>query len=378
MQKTIIFVVNDPHFFLSHRLPIANGAKQTGYNVHVVTGPGEGIEKIAQAGLTHHKVDLSRSGKNPVAELKTLIDLYRLMRNLQPSIVHLVTIKPVLYGGLAARLAGVPAVVAAVSGLGTVFVSQGLAARTLRRLVQVFYKIAFAHPNIKAIFQNPDDRAALLAFNAIDSDSTAIIRGSGVNLADYPFEPEAPGSVVVSFAARLLREKGVVEFVEAARTIKGRGIDARFQVIGDPDPGNPSSIGEDDLARWQNEGVVELMGYRTDIPFLFSKSHIVALPSYYGEGLPKTLVEAAAAGRAVVTTDMPGCRDAIEPDKTGLLIPIKDPMALADAIQRLIEEPHLRQEMGAAGRVLAENEFAIEKIVEDHLGIYAELEACSS
>lgn len=376
-EKCLLFVVNDPAFFLSHRLPIAKGAKEVGYDVHVATGAGKAIRKIKQAGFVHHCLGLSRSGKNPISEIKNLVELYRLMRRLRPSIVHLVTIKPVLYGGIAARLAGVPAVVSAVSGLGSVFVTQSLIARGLRGLVHAFYKVAFAHRNIKAIFHNPDDRDALLAFNAIDSVCTVILRGSGVNLADYPFEPEPPGPVVVCFAARLLREKGIVEFVEVARLIKDRGIDACFQVIGDPDPGNPSSVGEDDLARWRSEGLVELMGYRTDIPALFSKAHIIVLPSYR-EGLPKILLEAAAAGRAVVTTDMPGCRDAIEPDKTGLLVPIKDPLALADAVQRLIENPSLRREMGAAGRVLAENEFTIEKIVAAHMKIYAELEARSA
>lgn len=350
-------------------------AREAGYTVHVATGGGQGVKKIKSAGFAHHGVALSRSGKNPLHELQAIFSLYRLMRRVRPAIVHLVTIKPVLYGGLAARLAGVPAVVAAVSGLGTVFVAQGVAARTLRRLVQVFYKMAFAHRNLKVIFQNPDDRAALLAFQATDPANTTIIRGSGVDLAAYPLTPEPAEPVVVSFAARLLKEKGVEEFVQAARLLHERGCQARFWLIGNPDPGNPSSVSEDDLERWRREGVVELLGFRADIPTLFAQSHIVALPSYYGEGLPKTLVEAAATSRAVVTTDMPGCRDAIEPGKSGVLIPIKDPTALADAVQWLIENPRRRQEMGAAGRKLAEREFAIEKIVAAHLRIYAELEA---
>ncbi|SDB54336.1 Glycosyltransferase involved in cell wall bisynthesis [Desulfonatronum thiosulfatophilum] len=374
MSKRLLFVVNSPAFFLSHRLPIASGAKQVGYEIHVATGSGSGVSEIKRSGFAYHPVTLSRSGKNPIAEVKALVRLYRLMRKVRPSIVHLVTIKPVLYGGIAARLSRVPSVVSAVSGLGSVFVSQGPAARGMRVVVQALYKQAFAHPNIKAIFQNPDDRAALLAFRAIERERTVLIRGSGVKLADYPFVPEPPEPVVVSFAGRLLREKGIFEYVEAARIIRERGFDACFRVIGDPDPGNPSSVGEDVLGRWRSEGLVELLGFREDIPSLFSSSHVVVLPSYR-EGLPKSLVEAAAAGRAVVTTDVPGCRDAIEPDKSGLLVPVKDPPALADAIQRLIENPGLRRDLGAAGRILAEKEFGIDKIVDAHLQVYAGLEA---
>jgi len=177
---------------------------------------------------------------------------------------------------------------------------------------------------------------------------------------------------VVVMAARLLKDKGVFEFVEAARLLLRRGILVEMRLIGSPDLGNPTSVTQQVLDQWGNEGQVDLLGYRKDIAAQYAAANIVCLPSYR-EGLPKSLVEAAACGRAIVTTDVPGCRDAITPDVTGLLVPVKDSVALADAIQVLIEEPELRKKMGHAGRSLAEDAFAIEKIVEQHMCIYQEL-----
>ena len=371
----LLFVVNAPEFFLSHRLPIALAAKRAGYEVHVATADdGQACRTITEQGLIHHIVPLTRSGQHPVRELAAIMSLCRLMKRLHPDLVHLVTIKPVLYGGLAARLAGVPAVVAAVSGLGTVFVSRGGRAGLVRRVVGVLYRLALGHRNLAVIFQNPDDRAALTRIGAVEAHQTRLIRGSGVALEDCPLVPEPEGRPVVTMAARLLREKGVVEFVEAARLLAKRGVEVRFRLIGSPDPGNPTSITPEELAIWRDEGLVELPGYRNDITAQYAQSHIVCLPSYR-EGLPKSLVEAAACGRAVVTSDVPGCRDAIEPGKSGVLVPARDAVALADAIQRLVEDGEQRRAMGRAGRELAEREFAIDKIVAAHLAIYRELEA---
>ena len=367
----LLFVVNIPEFFLSHRLPLALAAREAGFDVHVATGPGEGA-LITDLGFAHHIFPLSRGGKNPLVELRSLGALFRLMRQLKPDLVQLVTIKPVLYGGFIARLARVPAVVAAISGLGTVFVDTGGKARRVRKTVEALYRLALGHRNIRVIFQNPDDRAALVALGAVREAQTVLIRGSGVDLSACPALPEPSGTPVVSFAARLLHDKGVREFVEAARILLTRGLDARFWLIGAADPDNPSSVSDLDLIAWRDEAVVEVFGHRTDILELFARSHIVVLPSYR-EGLPKVLIEAAACGRAIVTTDAPGCRDAIKPDQTGLLVPVSDSMALADAIQRLVEDPVLRQQMGKAGRALAEQMFAIERVVGAHLEVYREL-----
>jgi len=372
LNKSILFVVNSPEFFLSHRLPIALAARDVGYEVHVATAEGDAVREIRRLGLTHHTVAIARSGQNPFAELGSIIGLYRLFRELKPDLVHLITIKPVLYGGIAARLTEVPSVVAAVSGLGTVFVAQSGAARARRALVSWLYRVAFGQRRLAVIFQNPDDRDGLLAIDALKKEQVRMIRGSGVNLANYSFVPEPESAPVVVMAARLLRDKGVYEFVEAARLLKSRGVAVVMRLIGAPDPGNPTSVEQAELDGWSAEGIVELPGYRSDIAQQYAAANIVCLPSYR-EGLPKGLVEAAACGRAVVTTDVPGCRDAIEPDVTGVLVPVKSAPSLADALQALIEEPERRMRMGKAGRELAERAFSIDRIVEQHLAIYKEL-----
>ena len=372
MTKRLLFVVNVPEFFFSHRLPLAIGAQEIGFEVHVATGPGQ-ARQFAEMGFRHHVISLSRSGKRPFVELRSLWALYALIRHIKPDVVHLVTIKPVLYGGMAARFAGVSGVVAAISGLGAVFVAQNMKARILRCLVKLLYRLALGHKNSRVIFQNPDDKAVLFEMGAVRPEQAVIIRGSGVALTDYFAVPEPEGIPVVSFAARLLKDKGVVEFVEAARKLKARGIQACFWVIGSADPSNPATVTEAELEIWKREDVVEVLGYREDIQGLFAKSNIIVLPSYYGEGLPKVLIEAAACGRAVITTDHTGCRDAIEPDRTGLLVPVRNIEALAEAIERLILDNQLRLRMGRAGRQLAEREFAIEKIVAAHLDVYREV-----
>jgi glycosyltransferase involved in cell wall biosynthesis len=371
--KKILLVVNAPEFFLSHRLPLAVAAKEAGYEVDVASAFGRGVDKINAQGFSHHTVSFVRSGQNPLVELNTLIQLVRLFHREKPDLVHLITIKPVLYGGLATRIAGISSVVAAVSGLGTVFVADSIVAKLRKWLVKLLYAMAFNQKRLAVIFQNPDDRDTLLSAGALRKDETRMIRGSGVRLADYPYLLEPEGKPVVVMAARLLRDKGVFEFVGAANILRERGVDVDMRLVGSSDPGNLNSVTEAELECWEKEGVVTLLGYRTDIAHQYASANVVCLPSYYGEGLPKCLVEAAACGRAVVTTDHPGCRDAIRPDESGLLVPIKNSVALADAIQQLVGSPELRQRMGEAGRALAEEAFAIEKIVGQHLRIYEEL-----
>ncbi|AMB85219.1 glycosyl transferase family 1 [Pseudomonas agarici] len=369
MSKILLIVVNDPRFFLSHRLEIAQSARSNGYIVNIASMGGEGVDTIRGLGFLHHDLPFSRSGKSPTRELLTLYFVWRLLWKLKPDLLHLVTIKPVLYGGIAARLAPVGGVVAAVSGLGFVFLSRGTKSMVLRKLVVFLYKVAFGKRNLKVIFQNADDRDMLISLGVLKEARTALIRGSGVNLSHYESSFENPGTPIVCMASRLLHDKGIVEYIDAARLLRAREIDATFQLIGDVDPGNPATVSFDELQLWKKEGVVQILGFRKDIANLFANAHIVTLPSYR-EGLPKVLVEAAACGRAVVTTDVPGCRDAIEPGETGLLVPVRDAEALAEALALLITDSTVRRKMGNAGRLLAEREFSIEKIVQQHLDIY--------
>jgi glycosyltransferase involved in cell wall biosynthesis len=371
LTRRLLFVVNEPDFFLSHRLPLAIAARARGYDVHIATRFGSGVAKLRSLGFPHHVVPLSRSGKNVAAELWSLWTLVRLMRRLRPDVVHLVTIKPVLYGGIAARVAGVSAVVAAVSGLGFVFTSKGIGAQLLRGVVIALYRSALKHRRQRVIFQNPTDRLALVDRGIVPVEQTVLLAGSGVDLRAYRYKSEAPGVPVVVMASRLLNDKGVHEFVRAAARMRKNGVVARFLLAGEPDPGNPQSVSEEDVAAWRSAGDVEVLGYCKDVASLFYASHVVVLPSYYGEGLPKVLAEAAACGRAIVTTDLPGCRDSVDPGVSGLLIPARDVASLCEAIRKLIDDPGLRQSMGRAGRQVAEGRYSIEHIVAAHLEIYA-------
>jgi glycosyltransferase involved in cell wall biosynthesis len=369
VHKRLLFLVNDAGFFVSHRLPLALGARDCGFEVHVGTAPGDASAIIESHGIAHHPLPLSRSGTNLLGELRVFIEIVRVIRRLKPDIVHLVTVKPVVYGGIAARLLNVPGVVAAISGLGHVFITNDVRTRFLRKFVKAAYRIALRRPHLKVIFQNDSDRAALVQMGAVSQESSVIVRGSGVDLGKYRCTREPGGVPVVTFAARLLRQKGVFEFVAAAALLRAQGVQARYQLVGDTDPGNVSSVTAEELERWKREGVVEVLGYRSDIAEVFAASNLIVLPSYR-EGLPKVLVEAAACGRAVVTTDTPGCRDAVDPGKTGVLVPPRDTESLAKAICSLLTDPMRRQQMGTAGRALAEREYAIEHIVATHLEIY--------
>lgn len=370
-DKTLMFLVNDLPFFVSHRLPLAIAAKEQGYVVHVATAPCVDID-LTKYGVIFHELPLTRSGRSLFGELRTFFSVCRVIRNVRPDLLHVVTIKPVLYGGMAARLLGVSALVSAVSGLGSVFIARGWRARVFRQGIRQIYRLAFGHPNQKVIFQNPDDQNQFIQQRLVASAKTSLIRGSGVDLDQYPCEHENDGSCVVTMVARLLIDKGIVEFVEAARILAKRQVNVVMQVVGDIDPGNPATVTAAQLDQWKVEGAVRFLGYRTDVARIYAESHIACLPSYR-EGLPKSLIEAAACGRAVITTDAPGCRFAIEPEKTGLLVPVRDSKSLADAIQYLVEHPEKRKEMGLQGRLLAEREFSIEGVVASHLEIYKEL-----
>jgi glycosyltransferase involved in cell wall biosynthesis len=319
---------------------------------------------------------ISRSKTGLGEALKVARQIWRVYKTVQPDVAHLVTIKPVLMGGILARLAGVPAVVAAVSGLGFVFLETGFFAALRRTLVGFLYKASFGHRNLKVIFQNAQDKATLVQLAGLPETKTALIRGSGVDISQFIAGPLPEGAPVVMLAARLLADKGVREFVQAARLLKAAGNKARFCLVGTADLHNPTSLTLTELDAYQKEGIVELWGHRTDMAATLSAAHIVVLPSYR-EGLPKVLIEAAACGRAVVTTDVPGCRDAIEPGVTGVLVPAHDAHALSQAIAALLSDPQRCHAMGQAGRVLAEQAFDIQQVVAQHLRIYAGLIANS-
>lgn len=371
-QKKLLFVVNVDWFFLTHRLPIALKARQAGFEVHIATGITDKLNVLQAYGLTVHPLGLVRGGFGAFNALKTLIELRQVFRTVQPDLVHLVTIKPVLLGGLVARWLRVPALVSAVSGLGYVFTANGGLAKLQRWAVSRIYSMTFGHHNQAVILQNPDDRDTLLSNTGLSCSKVEMIRGSGVDLDQYAITPEAAGQPVVLLPARLLADKGIFEFVQAAALLRAKAVSARFVLAGMVDSANPTSVPRRTLDEWVAEGVVEYWGYRADMPKVLSSANLVVLPSYR-EGLPKVLLEAGACGRAVVTTDVPGCRDAIKPGVTGLLVPVRDAESLGQAIEQLLIDPEERAAMGLAGRKLAETEFDARVVVDKHLRIYERL-----
>lgn len=366
----LLFVVNDLAFLVSHRMPVARAALDAGFEVHVAAPEDSASErKLAGSGLRIHRLGLHRHSVNPLVELRGLWQIYRAFRRIGPDTVHLVTIKPVLYGGIAARLARVPAVVSAISGLGYAFTSDSLKGRLVGLLVKPLYRFALGHRTQRVVFQNDHDRAAVQGLGVNLSGKVEMIRGSGVDLEVFRPAPEPGGPVTVVVPSRLLRDKGIAEFVDAAGILKREGSPARFALVGDAPEGNPDSVPRAVLDAWKAEGAVEFWGFRDDMPKVLAQAHIVVLPSYR-EGFPKALIEAAACGRPVVTTDTPGCRDAIVENETGRLVPVRDSRALADAMRGLIEDGAARRRMGLAGRKRAEHAFSIEHVTRRHLEIY--------
>jgi glycosyltransferase involved in cell wall biosynthesis len=376
-RKILLFVVNEAYFFISHRLELARRAQAIGYAVHVaapadhVWAPADfSVERLKEEGFVFHPLPISRRGQNPFAEVKTLISIYRLFRRLKPDLVHLLTIKPILYGGLAARLAGVPSVVAAITGLGQIDVATGFFASLRRALVTRIMKISLGHRNLRVVLQNEEDQEMLVRNNIVDRSRTNVIGGVGVDLDLYQYAPEPSGDPLVILPARLIWEKGVAEFVEMARNIRQKGVSARFALVGDIQPSNPRSIPATTLDAWQKEGVIEVWGRKTDMAEVYSRCHVVCLPTIYGEGVPKVLLEAAASGRPVVTTDVGGCKAAVVNGETGFIVPKNNVAALTTSIQELLEQPKLRESFGNAARIRAEKLFDVRRATDAAIGIY--------
>jgi glycosyltransferase involved in cell wall biosynthesis len=368
----VLYTVNIPRFFVTHRLPLALAAREAGHDVHVATSGADrdNVARIVAEGLPHHPLPLEQHGTSPLTEAATLAAIVRLYRRLAPDLVHHVSIKPVLYGGIAARVTRVPAVVAMMTGLGQLFVEGPEGPSALRRAVQPVLRAALAHPNARMVFQNDDDRRRFVDGGLIDAARTVLIAGSGVDVDRFVPTPERPGTPIVLYAGRLLWSKGLAAFVTAARALGDR---ARFVVVGYPEPSAPDAVPTDELERWRDEGAIEWWGRRDDMPEVLAGAHVVVLPSQHGEGLPKVLVEAAACARALVATDTPGCRDVCRDGRTGLIVPVGNDDALAAAIDRLLADPALRRTMGAAGRDLVEREFALDLVNARTLALYDEL-----
>jgi len=368
--KTLIFLLTEDWFFASHFLKRALAAKAAGWRVILVAYSGEATPAIRAAGIEVIPVAFIRRRTNPVAELIFTLRLAGLYRRLRPDLVHHIALKPILVGGIAARLAGVPAIVNAPTGLGFVFSSDRLLAKLLKPLVSALLRITLSPKNARVIFENPDDQAELERLGMIRPGAATLIRGAGVDIAQFAPAPEPPPPVRVMLIARMIREKGVADFAEAAKLLREQNVPAEFVLVGAPDPGNPNTVTEAELRGWEAEGLVTWLGPRKDIALLLRGAHIACQPSSYREGLPKSALEAMASGKPLVATDIPGCREAVVDGQTGLLVPPRNPAALAAALRRLIEDPALRAKMGAAARLRAEQNFADAIICRETLLVY--------
>jgi glycosyltransferase involved in cell wall biosynthesis len=368
----LVYVVNEASFFLSHRLPLAREALARGFEVVVVCGEGTGEARLSAAGINCRTFPLSRSGFNPLQELRSFRALWRIYQQEKPDLLHHVTIKPVIYGTPAARWSGVPAVVNAIPGLGFVFIHRGQLAGLRRMFINLMYRLALSHPNMQIIFQNADDMQTFIDSRVVDRRNATLIRGSGVDLDEFRYLAEPPEPITFLLVGRMLRHKGVVEFVQAAREVKRQHPDWVFQLAGDVDPGNPASLTQDQLRDWAMEGIVQWLGQRNDIADLMADAHVVVLPSYR-EGLPKTLLEAAASGRAMIASDISGCREVVRQGVTGLLVPIRTHEELASAMIRLGTDRTLRQRFGRAAREKAEAVFSVEDVIYHTFLVYEQL-----
>lgn len=369
----LLYVVNIPRFFLSHRLALALAAQGRGYEVHVATSVGDkaSVGAIIDQQLLLHPIPISQHGMNPLAELWTINALRQLYSKLKPDLVHHISIKPVLYGGIAARLTGRRSIVHAMSGLGYVFVSAERRATLLRHMTGPLFRAVTAGAGTRMIFQNPDDRHFFLKSGMVSSEKTVLIRGSGVDETVFTSQAETiDDQPVVLFAGRLLWQKGIGAFVEVSRRLRGK---ARFCVVGYEEATSPLNVSASQLRSWADEGLIEWLGKRDDMPQVYAESNIVCLPSTYGEGVPKVLIEAAACGRACVTTDTPGCREIVRHGENGLLAPPEDLDALTAAVERLIRDPGLRQQMGAKGRQVVLDGFTLRQVIDETLALYHDL-----
>ncbi len=344
LKKKIMLVINNDKFFMTHRLPIALELIKQDFEVHILTKLTDYLEEMRSIGINVHPLFMKRQSLNVFSNLLTFVQIIKIFYKYKPDLVHLVTIKPVLLGGVAARITFIPNIVVAITGLGTLYISNTITSKLVRFFTNHLYRFVFKHNRLKVIFQNVSDKEELTKIGKISEIKTKIIPGSGVDLKKFSHNPVPKGKPLVILAARLLIDKGIREFIEAVKILK----------------------------KWEKDNLIEWWGYNEDMSKILSSSTIVVLPSYR-EGLPKVLIEAAACGRAIITTDVPGCRDAIIPGVSGLIVPLYDIDELANSIKKLLDDPYMCSKMGKAGRKFAERYFDLKKIVNDHIEVYNEL-----
>jgi len=368
----ILYLVTEDWYFLSHRLSIALACRRAGWDVAVATRVGRHMSTIQSHGLDVIPIGLRRRGRNPVQEIRAIAEIVRVLRAVRPDIVQHVGLKPIVYGGLASRLVPAPVSLSLFAGLGYLFTSGTFGARFLRTIIKLVLRWCLASPRHWVVAQNDSDANDIVTARLIDPDRLAVVKGSGVDAQRFAPRPEPGDPVVVAVVGRMLRDKGIYEVVEAARELKRRRVPVRIVLAGEPDDQNPGSIPAEILRHWHDEGSIEWLGHVENIPELWARAHIALLPSHR-EGLPRALLEAAACGRPLITTDVPGCRDVVADGVNGILVPPRSPRAIAAAVETLTYDPQLRTRLGAAGRARVMAEFSDEVVIARTEELYRRL-----
>lgn len=363
----ILLFANTDWYLYNFRLSLAQALRERGDEVILCSPPGRYASLLQESGFIWIPFSFDRNGMNPLIEIITIWRLVRLFKQIHPHVVHLFTIKSVLFGSIAAHLAGVPNVVNAITGLGYVFIDGKLSTKIIRSIVKILYY--FSLKGTVIIFQNQDDRDLFIKLGIVKTSQTHVIAGSGVNLEHFVLQPEPDGTPIVILPGRLLKTKGVEEFVSSAQQILKTGLRARFVLVGDTDFSNPASVASSDLETWQQEGIIEWWGWRDDMRNVFAQSNLICLPSYR-EGLSRTLLEAAACGRALIATDVPGCREIVHHNINGLLVQSGNVPDLTKALVSLLDQPGLRKQMGLYGRQIVEENYSVQIIVDQTLYLY--------
>ncbi len=368
--KTLLFLATEDWFFVSHRMTLARAARDAGYRVVVATRVAAHGAAIEAEGFRLVPIRLRRGLRNPLADALAILDLVGVYRRERPDLVHHLSLKPVVFGSIAARLARVPAVVNALTGLGLLYSEASGASRWLRGPVSAALRLISAGRRTWTLVQNADDLATLSAAGIGTDERRVLIRGSGVDIRRFTPSPEPAGVPVAAMVARLVGLKGVTDLVEAARILKARGTALRIALVGSPDPDNPTAIGRTEIERWVEDGLVEWWGQRSDIPAVWAEAHVAVQPSRGGEGIPKSLLEAGACARPLVTTDVPGCRELVSDGVDGLVVPPRNPDALADALEALATDAALRRRLGRAARAMVESQHADTAVAAATLALY--------
>lgn len=373
MPTKILFVFPLAVNLSLHWVDRVKALAAVGADVHVAVPDSADLNDLDLADVTLHRLNAPRDRRPFLYDLSMMREIPRVIREVKPDILHAATTRPVLYGGLFGRLFGVPSVVLSVTGLGYLFIGKTVGVSILRAMSAFVYRFALRHKKAITIFENPDDQSEFVGRGFVREEQTAVLVGGGIDLSKYvhALELDTKNPLVI-VAGRLLKDKGIVEFVEAAKTLKLRGVRARFALVGNVDPANPATLDISAIEKWVEDGHVEWWGWRDDMIDVYRQANLVCLPSYR-EGAPRTIIEAAAVGRACIATDVPGCRDVVVDGVTGRLVPARTVAPLADALQLLIEDASLRREMGTSARRYAEQEFSNEKRILDLMRIYEKL-----